>query len=215
MITPAIWLLVILFAGHVVEASAQIRYFQVSEISQPCQHCQEGETRGYMLIPMGDVSESYDAGSSHYIAAWPLQLTYPGPSYQSGLPGTWMEALRTGREPNGWFYSTIEGGLGWWGDTRFATETPKFIMGGVALNFSAWANGPGAGSSDYIGEYRDWGEPGGKYGVAQLSPNLLWPPDGLNLQQGSNGGLFGYGYLPLATSNGSPGQHPGCRGCHG
>ncbi len=35
-------------------------------------------------------------------------------------------------------YSDIEGGLGWWRDTRFATETPKFIMGGVALNFSEW-----------------------------------------------------------------------------
>ena len=42
-------------------------------------------------------------------------------------------------------YSDIEGGLGWWRDTRFATETPKFIMGGVAPEFSEWANGPGVG----------------------------------------------------------------------
>ena len=88
-------------------------------------------------------------------------------------------------------YSDIEGGLGWWRDTRFATETPKFIMGGVALNFSAWANGPGAGKG------RDWDQPKGKYGVAQLSPWVLWPPDGLNLKQGTCGELFGYGYLPL------------------
>jgi hypothetical protein len=33
--------------------------------------------------------------------------------------------------------------------------------------------------------------------VAQLSPWLLWPPDGLNLKQGTCGELFGYGYLPL------------------
>ncbi|MBW7990738.1 MAG: hypothetical protein FVQ84_12090 [Planctomycetes bacterium] len=72
-------------------------------------------------------------------------------------------------------YSDIEGGLGWWRDTRFATETPKFIMGGVALNFSAWANGPGAGKG------RDWDKPKGKYAVAQLSPWVLWPPDGLDL----------------------------------
>jgi hypothetical protein len=88
-------------------------------------------------------------------------------------------------------YSDIEGGLGWWRDTRFATTTPKFIMGGVARNFSAWANGPGAGKG------RDWSKPQGKYGVAQLSPWLLWPPDGLNLKQGTCGQLFGYGYLPL------------------
>ena len=88
-------------------------------------------------------------------------------------------------------YSDIEGGLGWWRDTRFATETPKFIMGGVALNFSEWANGPGAGKG------RDWNKPAGHYAVAQLSPWVLWPPDGLNLKQGTCGELFGYGYLPL------------------
>ena len=40
-------------------------------------------------------------------------------------------------------------------------------------------------------------EPAGQYAVAQLSPWVLWPPDGLNLKQGTCGELFGYGYLPL------------------
>ncbi len=40
-------------------------------------------------------------------------------------------------------------------------------------------------------------EPNGKYGIAQLSPWVLWPPDGLNLKQGTCGEWFGYGYLPL------------------
>ena len=56
---------------------------------------------------------------------------------------------------------------------------------------SCWANGPGAGKG------RDWDKPNGKYAVAQLSPWVLWPPDGLNLAQGTCGELFGYGYLPL------------------
>jgi hypothetical protein len=64
-------------------------------------------------------------------------------------------------------------------------------MGGVALNFSEWANGPGAGKG------RDWKKPAGHYAIAQLSPWVLWPPDGLNLKQGTCGELFGYGYLPL------------------
>ena len=64
-------------------------------------------------------------------------------------------------------------------------------MGGVAPNFVEWANGPGAGKG------RDWQKPAGKYGVAQLTPWLLWPPDGVNLKQGTCGELFGYGYLPL------------------
>ena len=78
-------------------------------------------------------------------------------------------------------YSKIEGGLGWWRANRFATPTPKFSMGGVSLNFTGWANGPGDGGGSGL-ERRDWKNPGGKYGVAQLSPNLLWPPDKLNLK---------------------------------
>ncbi len=145
---------------------------------------------GYLLVPNEKVPTKYNAGFSLYVAAWPLLQQYPGHQFQSGLPGTWMVAQYDGQAPTN-LYSDIEGGLGWWRDTRFATVTPKFIMGGVAPNFSEWANGPGAGKN------RDWDKPEGLYGVAQLSPWLLWPPDGLNLKQGTCGELFGYGYLPL------------------
>ncbi len=154
----------------------------------------EGEMAGYLLVPHEKVPETYNAGFSMYVAAWPLMKEYPGHRFQTGLFGTWMSAQYDGPDP-AHLYSDVEGGLGWWRDTRFATETPKFIMGGVALNFSEWANGPGAGKG------RDWDKPKGKYGVAQLSPWVLWPPDGLNLKQGTCGELVGYGYLtlPLTT----------------
>jgi len=145
---------------------------------------------GYLIVNNEQVPQTYNAGYSMYVAAWPLLKQYPGQSFQSGLFGTWMYARKDLPTPIE-LYSTIEGGLGWWRDTEFATETPKFIMGGVAPNFSKWANGPGAGNG------RDWQQPGGKYGIAQLSPWLVWPPDGLNLKQGTCGELFGYGYLPL------------------
>ena len=150
----------------------------------------EAVLAGYLIIPNERVEPSYNGGFSMYVAAWPLLEEYPGHRFQSGLVSTWMFAQYE-KPPSRKLYSDIEGGLGWWRDTRFATITPKFIMGGVALNFSAWANGPGAGKG------RDWSRPLGKYGVAQLSPWLLWPPDGLNLKQGTCGELFGYGYLPL------------------
>jgi len=145
---------------------------------------------GYLLVPHGKVDTKYNTGFSMYVAAWRLLKNYPGQQFQSGLFGTWMFAQFDGPKPKN-HYSDIEGGLGWWRDTRFATETPKFIMGGVALNFSEWANGPGAGKG------RDWKKPAGHYAIAQLSPWVLWPPDGLNLKQGTSGELFGYGYLPL------------------
>lgn len=151
---------------------------------------QKAEMAGYLLVPHEKVDAKFNAGFSLYVAAWPLLKSYPGQEFQSGLFGTWMFSQYDGPKPDK-IYSDIEGGLGWWRDTRFATETPKFIMGGVALNFSEWANGPGAGKG------RDWKKPTGHYAIAQLSPWVLWPPDGLNLKQGTNGELFGYGYLPL------------------
>lgn len=158
---------------------------------------------GYLIIPTGErVDPSYNAGFSMYVAAWPLLRAYPGHRFQTGLPGTWMFAQYDGEKPKD-LYSDVEGGLGWWRDTRFPTETPKFIMGGVGPNFSVVANGPAHG-------WGTWEEPRGLYGVAQLSPWLLFPIDGLNLKQGTCGELFGYGYLklPLAeaktTTNGQP-----------
>jgi hypothetical protein len=171
--------------------------------AQDAPRIQKGEMAGYLLVPNEKVPVSFNAGFSMYVAAWPLLDRYPGQRFQTGLFGTWMFARKDPPPPIK-LYSDIEGGLGWWRDTEYATETPKFIMGGVAPNFTEWANGPGAGKG------RDWAKPNGKYGVAQLSPWLLWPPDGLNLKQGTCGELFGYGYLPLpltpakATTAGQP-----------
>ncbi len=148
---------------------------------------------GFMDINAESPPLNYNAGFSMYVAAWPLLSSYPGHDMQTGLFGTWMFAKQEG-EPLKDMYSTIEGGLGWWRDTRFPTMTPKFIMGGVAPNFNAIANGPSHGAGS-------WAEPKGLYGVAQLSPWLLFPLDGLNLKQGMCGELFGYGYLPLPLTS--------------
>lgn len=108
------------------------------------QEIRTGEMAGYLLVPNEKVPETFGAGFSMYIAAWPLLQQDPGQRFQSGLPRTWMFAQQVGQALEK-AYSDIEGGLGWWRDTEYATETPKFIMGGVAPNFIEWANGPGAG----------------------------------------------------------------------
>jgi hypothetical protein len=151
----------------------------------------EGNVGGYMITKVEKIDTTFNAGYSMYATAWPLLREYPGRSFQSGLFGTWMHPEYDGPLPVAKLYTDIEGGLGWWRDTEYATATPKFIMGGVQRDFVGWANGPGAGQG------RDWDNPKGKYGVAQLSPWILWPPDGLNLKQGTCGELFGSGYLPL------------------
>ncbi|MFO0830197.1 MAG: hypothetical protein U0572_18795 [Phycisphaerales bacterium] len=156
----------------------------------------EAELSGYMLVPAERVPDEFNAGFSLYAAAWPLVERYPGHRFQTGLFGTWMFAQFEGEHPKD-LYSDIEGGLGWWRDTRFPTETPKFIMGGVAVNFGEIANGPSHGAGD-------WNDPRGLYGVAQLSPWVLFPIDGLNIAQGTCGELFGYGYLPLPLIDAKP-----------
>jgi hypothetical protein len=85
---------------------------------------QEEEMAGYLLVPNAKVPETYNAGFSMYVAAWPLLRQYPGHRFQTGLFGTWMFAQYDGHVPTD-MYSDVEGGLGWWTDTRFATETPN------------------------------------------------------------------------------------------
>ncbi|HLX61167.1 MAG TPA: hypothetical protein VKX17_07785 [Planctomycetota bacterium] len=164
-------------------------FLPLSRMSATDTPVQNGEMAGYLLVPNERVPATFNAGFSMYVAAWPLLKNYPGHRFQTGLFGTWMFAQYDGAKPEK-MYSDVEGGLGWWRDTRFPTETPKFIMGGVAPNFSEIANNPSHGAGT-------WENPKGKYGVAQLSPWLLFPIDGLNLKQGTCGELFGYGYLPL------------------
>lgn len=149
------------------------------------------EMDGYLNLNETDIPEPYNAGFSMYSAVWPIVDTYPGSEFQTGLFGTWMFPKQVKPVPPGEMYSDIEGGLGWWNDTQFPTLTPKFIMGGVALNFTGVANGPSHGSE----------ENGGLTGVAQISPWLLFPIDGLNLKQGQNGELFGYGYHPMPLAS--------------
>ena len=163
---------------------------------------EEGTSWGFNYLPRVWVEDQHlGAGYSFYAAVFPMLEQYPGSrGFQSGLMSTWLNPYRDPGEE--FVYNAIEGGLGWWGDTRFGTDIPKFIMGGVANGFSQWANGVGAGSSAMIaGGRRDWSVPGGKYGVAQLSNNLIWAPDGLTLQQDAKGEFLGYGYRPLPITD--------------
>ena len=140
--------------------------------------------------------ETLDAGFSQHVAVWPFQEVHAGPRFTGGLPGTWMGA----KDLDHPFYSTIEGGTGTGEGNRFPSQGTKFTIGAVSADFTHWANGPGTGGGlegeVYWDEWR-WDVPQGKYGIAQLSQHVLYPPDGLNMAADSNGGLLGYGYHPL------------------
>ena len=151
---------------------------------------QKGEMAGYLLVPNEKVPETYNAGFSMYVAAWPLLDQYPGQRFQTGLFGTWMFA-RNERSASD--------------QTLFRHRgRPGLVAGhGVCHGDAEVHHGRRGAEFQRVGqrtrgrERKRLGQPKGKYGVAQLSPWLLWPPDGLNLKQGTCGELFGYGYLPL------------------
>ncbi len=63
-----------------------------SPVVRAADRIQEGEMAGYLLVPHGKVPETYNAGFSMYVAAWPLLREYPGHRFQTGLFGTWMFA---------------------------------------------------------------------------------------------------------------------------
>jgi len=77
-------LLAVLLAGPSLLHSAEI---------------QQGEMAGYLLVPNDKVPETFNAGFSLYVAAWPLLKEYPGNRFQTGLFGTWMFAQYEGKGP--------------------------------------------------------------------------------------------------------------------
>ena len=73
------------------------------------------ERSGFTWISTENVTDtSFGAGYTMYSAAYPAFRNYPGPDdFQTGLSSSWLTTQRTGNEPKN-FYTTIEGGLGWW-----------------------------------------------------------------------------------------------------
>ena len=99
---------IIIFSSLIYKADAQIVNAQRS---------------GFATITTEHVEDNnFGSGYTFYTAVWPIFKKYPGASnFQTGLGGTWLTSQRQPTDPEA-FYHTIEGGLGWWGDTRFGTK---------------------------------------------------------------------------------------------
>lgn len=147
-------------------------------------------------------------GVSLYSAAWPL-LEQPVAGFQIGLASTWIlpdnrtfpEPLvpkgtvardsMPERGPNFWtVFQTIEGGLGFWQSNRYFAPTAKFRMNGSIDGYNHEVSTPGW---DFYGRPL----PGEYMGIAQLSPRLLVPPDGMTLAANTLGEMFGYAWMAL------------------
>ncbi|NQV35823.1 MAG: hypothetical protein HQ515_24240, partial [Phycisphaeraceae bacterium] len=68
---------------------------------------EKGEMAGYLIVPHDKpVPETYNAGFSLHVTAWPLLKEYPGNRFQTGLFGTWMHA-QYDKKPERKLYSDI------------------------------------------------------------------------------------------------------------
>jgi hypothetical protein len=164
---------------------------------------------GYISMDVPAPPEEYGYGVSLYSSAWPL-LESPLRDFQIGLASIWIvpenRKINEPLLPTGTFardhwpergpsyrdvFQTIEGGLGFWGSTRFGSTTAKFRMNGTANGYNHEISSPGWGFGN-INALRPE-----QMGIAQLSPRLLVPPDGLTFQEGTCGEVFGYAWMVL------------------
>ena len=164
---------------------------------------------GYVSMQVSAPPDGFGFGVGLYAAAWPL-LEKPLRDFQIGLASIWIVPdNRTINEPllptgtvarDNWpergpsyrdVFQTIEGGLGFWASTRFGSPTAKFRMNGTADGYNQEVSSPGWG----FGEVKPL--PPELMGLAQLSPHLLVPPDGLTFESGAYGDLLGYAWMAL------------------
>jgi hypothetical protein len=164
---------------------------------------------GYISMEVPAPPDEFGYGVSLYASAWPL-LERPLRDFQIGLASIWIvpenrkieePLLPTGTVARDQWpergpsyrdvFQTIEGGLGFWASTRFGSTTAKFRMNGTNDGYNHEISSPGWGFGDVHALAP------GQMGIAQLSPSLLVPPDGLTFQDGTCGELLGYAWMAL------------------
>ncbi|MGE0001928.1 MAG: hypothetical protein AB7F50_04540 [Fimbriimonadaceae bacterium] len=191
--------------------------FVIAVTQQDAPQLKPSGLHGYINASVQEAPEEFRYGVSLYSTAWPL-LEKPIAGFQIGLASTWiLPDNRTVKEPlvphgtvardsmpergpSFWtVFQTIEGGLGFWASNRYFAPTAKFRINGSVDGYNHEVSTPGW---DFYGRPlpRDW------MGIAQLSPRLLIPPDGVTLAAETCGQLFGYAWmaLPLIPAHEKP-----------
>ncbi len=178
---------------------------------------------GYISVGLESPPDEYGYGASFYVSIWPL-VTGNLANFQIGLPSTWIiPDNRDFNEPlcppgtmarDNWpergpyyreVFQTIEGGLGYWGDTRFKSVTPKYRMNGTDNGYTHMISTPGWGPGRIEPLKPE------QMGLAQLSNRLLVAPDGITFEENANGKLLGNAWmvLPITQAKDGPGQPTG------
>lgn len=173
---------------------------------------QSGGLHGYISVNIESPSDDYGYGVSFYTGIWPL-LKNPLSGFQIGLPSTWIipnnndftQALCPAGTVAGdhWpergpyyreVFQTIEGGLGFWANTRFPSAIPKYRINCTPNCYNNQISSPGWGFGETTSLAPDL------MGLAQLSNKILIPPDGITFDLVNNGLVFGVAWMVLPIS---------------
>lgn len=182
--------------------------FLLYALAQTAPELRPSGLHGYINASVEAPPPGFGYGVSLYSAAWPL-LEKPIRGFQIGLASTWIlpdnRAIQEPlvpvgtvardsmpeRGPSFWtVFQTIEGGLGFWTSNRYFAPTAKFRMNG---SIDGYNHEVATSGWDFYGRPL----PGEYMGIAQLSPWLLVPPDGVTLAGSTIGELFGYAWMAL------------------
>lgn len=168
-----------------------------------------GGLKGYISASLAAVPPGHGYGVSFHVSVWSL-LEEPLAGFQIGLPSTWITPdNRDFTEPlcppgtvarDNWpdrgptwdsVFQTIEGGLGFWGSTRFPSPIPKYRINGTSNGYNHEISSPGWGFGRTDALTPD------ETGIAQLSNRLVIPPDGLTFRADTTGGVIGNAWMAL------------------
>ena len=166
-------------------------------------------------VPADGLGDS-NFGQSFYTGIWSTFDKYQPTEFQRGH-GTWIIPDNSGyQEPlcptgtvarDNWpergpsyrdVFQTIEGGPGYWGNTRFPDSQMKYRINAVTDCYTTQTSSPGWnwGGTDNLQN---------QAGLAQISNVLLYPPDGITFKRGTHGDFLGQAWMSLPlTANQEP-----------
>ncbi|MGI9117245.1 MAG: hypothetical protein ACR2JV_06385 [Gaiellales bacterium] len=152
---------------------------------------------------------AYGSGFSWYSTLWPL-FVQPVAGEQAGLSSSWITPNAGITTPNydscetdtrNPIVQTIEGSLGWWGDTPYRVAMPKYEPGVTRNCYSS-------GAREFWGGRPIKRNDGG---WITISNRILLPPDGMTFTASSSGAQLGQAWfaLPLPATGSALGVPTG------
>jgi len=176
-------------------------------------NCPDGNCGAYIDTDGLNIRSSFQSGFGWYSTVWPLLTEVPDPYFQMGLGSTWLtpdlrkfekqraflDAIKNvcgsfGEERGAgqWIlFQSIEGGLGYWADTRFKSAMPKWRFNATSNCYHSMEGTPGwpTGRTEPLDMNQT--------GLVQLSNRMLLAPDGQTFPLETQSGLLGVAWIAL------------------